>query len=212
MNGEMHGVMNRPSQRRWLRRTEGALLLTGLLCTAICVNIAIHAAFARRASEHLPVASDLQGSGVPSAAESRPRADVATVMGRLEIPALGLSVPILSSYETTSLLQGIGHIPGTAMPGGLGTLGLAGHRDTYFRPLAKIRPKMDIRVIDGDGTYHYAVDSTEIVKPEDVAVLNIQHRPELTLITCYPFYYVGAAPLRFIVHAHLLSALPDPAG
>jgi len=96
------------------------------------------------------------------------------------------------------------------MPGGLGTLGLAGHRDTYFRPLARIKPRMDIRVIDQSGTYHYSVDSTEIVKPEEVEVLDIRSRPELTLITCYPFYYVGAAPLRFIVHAHLLSALPDP--
>ena len=132
-------------------------------------------------------------------------------MGRLEIPAIALSVPILSDYETESLLKGVGHIPGTAMPGGLGTLGLAGHRDTYFRPLAGIKPKMDIRVVDHDGVYHYAVDSTEIVKPEDVGVLDIQSRPELTLVTCYPFHYVGAAPLRFIVHAHLLSALPDPA-
>jgi sortase A len=195
-----------------LRRTEGVLFLTGSLCTVICVSIAIQAAFARRASERLSGLSEVQGSaanGVSSARENGSRADATTVMGRLEIPALGLSVPVLSNYETASLLQGVGHIPGTAMPGGLGTLGLAGHRDTYFRPLARIKPSMDIRVTDRDGTYHYAVDSTEIVKPEDVAVLDIQDRPELTLITCYPFYYVGAAPLRFIVHAHLLSALPD---
>ncbi len=205
----MNRLLIRPSRRGWLRRTEDALLLAGSLCALFCVTIAIQSASARRASEHLAVVSDPQGSagsGVPFASEN---ADAATVIGRLEIPALGLSVPVLSNYETSSLLQGIGHIPGTALPGGLGTLGLAGHRDTYFRPLAKIRPGMDIRVSDRDGTYHYAVDSTEIVKPEDVAVLDIQDRPALTLVTCYPFYYVGAAPLRFIVHAHLLSALPD---
>jgi sortase A len=208
----MNGEMIRPSRRSWLRRTEGALLLTGSLCVVFCVSIAIQSAFARRASEHVALISDPQGgvaSGVSFARENGSRADAATVMGRLEIPALGLSVPVLSNYETASLLQGIGHIPGTAMPGGLGTLGLAGHRDTYFRPLARIQPSMDIRVSDRDGTYHYAVDSTEIVKPEDVAVLDIQDRPALTLITCYPFHFVGAAPLRFIVHAHLLSALPD---
>jgi sortase A len=145
------------------------------------------------------------------AGEAAPRVEPATVMGRLEIPALALSVPILSDYEAASLLRGVGHIPGTAMPGGLGTLGLAGHRDTYFRPLARIKAKMDIRVVGREGAYHYAVDSTEIVKPEDVGVLDIRSRPELTLITCYPFHYVGAAPLRFIVHAHLVSALPDAA-
>ena len=95
------------------------------------------------------------------------------------------------------------------MPGGLGTLGLAGHRDTYFRPLSRIAPKMDIRVGDSSGVYHYQVDSTEIVKPEQVSVLDIRNVPELTLITCYPFHYIGAAPLRFIVHAHLLSVVPD---
>lgn len=130
-------------------------------------------------------------------------------MGRLEIPQLGLSVPILSNYESESLLKGVGHIPGTAMPGGLGTLGLAGHRDTYFKPLRGIHPKMDIRVADKTGIYHYEVDTTEIVTPDQVRVLDIQNRPELTLITCYPFNYIGAAPKRFIVHAHLLSAIPD---
>jgi sortase A len=210
----MNRPIIRPSQQRWLRRTEGGLLLAGALCVLFCVFVSLQAAFARRASEHLAVLDDHRDSAfgaLGSRAESNSRAAPASVIGRLEIPALGLSVPIMSNYETASLLQGIGHIPGTAMPGGLGTLGLAGHRDTYFRPLAKIKPRMDIRVIDRGGTYHYAVDSTEIVKPENVAVLDIQARPELTLITCYPFDYVGAAPLRFIVHAHLLSALPDPA-
>ena len=202
-------------QGRWLRGTGVAFFLVGLLCVGFCVFVAIESASAGRASENLlrgwnppgmAPGESASGIGGLSAAES----DAATVMGRLEIPAIALSAPILSNYETASLLKGIGHIPGTAMPGGLGTLGLAGHRDTYFRPLARIKPKMEIRVVDRDGVYHYAVDSTEIVKPEDVAVLNIRSRPELTLITCYPFHYVGAAPLRFIVHAHLLSAMPDP--
>jgi sortase A len=68
---------------------------------------------------------------------------------------------------------------------------------------------MEIRAIDTTGRYHYVVDSTEIVMPESVSVLAIHSRPELTLITCYPFNYVGAAPKRFVVHAHLLSASPD---
>ena len=114
-----------------------------------------------------------------------------------------------AGIESASLLRGVGHIEGTAVPGGLGTLGLAGHRDTYFRPLRHILAGMDIRVTDASGTYHYEVDSTEIVLPEQVDVLSIRSRPELTLVTCYPFDYIGAAPKRFIVHAHLLSASPD---
>ena len=114
-----------------------------------------------------------------------------------------------AGIESSSLLRGVGHIEGTAVPGGLGTLGLAGHRDTYFRPLRHIQNGMDIRVTDATGTYHYEVDSTEIVLPEQVDVLAIRERPELTLVTCFPFDYVGAAPKRFIVHAHLLSMSPD---
>jgi len=208
--------MNLATPRPWLQRMEVGLLLLGSVCAGFCVVVSLGAGFAQKASESLIAAvgrSSSEAGPSPAAfgeSDARNGAGAATVMGRLEIPELAISVPILSNYETTSLLEGAGHIPGTAMPGGLGTLGLAGHRDTYFRPLAKIKPKMDIRVVDRDGTYHYSVDSMEIVKPEDVAVLDIRSRPELTLITCYPFHYYGAAPLRFIVHAHLLSALPDP--
>jgi sortase A len=131
------------------------------------------------------------------------------VIGRIEIPQLERSVPMMAGYDSSSLLRGVGHIPGTAMPGGLGTLGLAGHRDTYFRPLRRISPNMEIRVIGKTGTYHYVVDSTEIVTPGRVEVLDIQARPTMTLITCYPFDYIGTAPKRFIVHAHLVSAAAD---
>ncbi len=130
------------------------------------------------------------------------------ILGRLEIPALRLSVAVLPDDDSSSLEKGVGHIRGTALPGGLGTVGIAGHRDTFFRPLRKIVPKMHIRLIDKTGAYDYIVDSTEIVTPDKVNVLNSVSRPELTLITCFPFNYLGAAPNRFIVHAHLLSVAP----
>ncbi len=132
-------------------------------------------------------------------------------MGRLEMPELGLTVPIMDDFDPESLRRGVGHIRGTASPGGLGTVGLAGHRDTYFRPLRKIAPGMSIHLVDESGSYRYEVESTEIVLPEQVRVLDIQDRPELTLITCYPFDYVGAAPKRFIVHARLMSLTPESA-
>ncbi len=131
------------------------------------------------------------------------------VIGLLEIPTIGISVPVTAGVESSSLLRGVGHIEGTAFPGGLGTIGLAGHRDTYLRPLRRIQNGMLIHISDRSGTYHYQVDSTEIVMPDQVTVLAIRDRPELTLVTCYPFDYIGAAPKRFIVHAHLLSASPD---
>ncbi len=133
------------------------------------------------------------------------------VLGILRIPAIGLTVPVVPDDDKVSLLRGVGHIPGTAMPGGLGTVGLAGHRDTFLRPLAHIAPAMEIQVSRGASLYRYRVDRTEIVHPEAVRVLDTAEKPELVLVTCWPFHYIGAAPLRFIVHAHLLSLAPEPA-
>jgi sortase A len=131
------------------------------------------------------------------------------VVGRVEIPAIGLVTPLLAGDDSTSLSEGAGHIPGTAYPGGLGTVGIAGHRDTHFRQLRKAAKGMDVRLIDRTGTYHYRVSSTEIVTPDKVSVLDIQSKPGLVLITCYPFSYIGKAPKRFVVHAELLSVAPD---
>jgi sortase A len=88
-------------------------------------------------------------------------------------------------------------------------MALAGHRDTFFRPLRHIRRGMKMSVFAADGRYDYMVDSMSIVKPEDVSVLSIHEKPELTLITCYPFEYIGSAPNRFIVRAHLASVVPS---
>ncbi len=174
------------------------------LCWTIAILCAVWIAFSR----HQVLAARKAAAVVSSAASVRP----GPVIGRMEIGKLGLSVPILDDDDTDSLRQGLGHIPGTAFPGGLGTVGLAGHRDTFLRPLQQIAPAMDITVSRGKALYHYSVDSTEIVKPEAVRVLDTQDTPELVLVTCYPFHYIGAAPLRFIVHAHLVSLTPDQAG
>ena len=131
------------------------------------------------------------------------------ILGRLKIEALGLDVPIVVGINEESLMRGVGHIEGTAYPGGLGTVGLAGHRDTFLRRLENVESGMDVRLTDGTGTYHYQVDRTEIVLPEQVSVLGIRSRPELALITCYPFRYIGPAPKRFVMHAHLVSVTPE---
>jgi sortase A len=126
-------------------------------------------------------------------------------MGRLEIPSIGISVMVLHGTEDATLAIGAGHVPGTPSPGGDGNLVIAAHRDTFFRRLDGIRPGDRLRILTLGHTYDYVVLSTETVDPEDTRVMESHGRLELTLITCYPFHFVGAAPKRFIVHAEPLS-------
>jgi sortase A len=123
------------------------------------------------------------------------------LVGRLEIPRIGTSVMVLEGVESNTLRNAAGHIPGTAPPGGDGNAAIAAHRDTFFRNLRGIRSGDRIQVSTLRGTYAYTVESTEIVGPQDIPVLESKGYPELTLITCYPFYLIGPAPKRFIVHA-----------
>lgn len=134
-----------------------------------------------------------------------------TVIGSVSVPKLKLKVAIVEGLTKDDLLRGVGHVPGSATAGGLGNMALAAHRDTFFRPIRNVAPGMDLLVDSAEGTYRYRVASTEIVTPEQVSVLDIGTVPELTLITCYPFNYIGAAPKRFIVHAQLTSLVPEQA-
>ncbi len=127
------------------------------------------------------------------------------VLGQLEILKLGLIVPIVDDYDAQRLVRGVGHVPGSALPGGLGNLVLAGHRDTFFRPLRHVQIGMVIDVTTRGGRYQYKIDRTEVVTPDRVEMMDIGEQPEMTLITCFPFDFIGPAPKRFIVHAHLLS-------
>ena len=96
----------------------------------------------------------------------------------------------------------VGHVPGTALPGATGNVALAAHRYGYFKGLRRVRKGDEITVTTSLGAFHYAVDSIEIVEITDVAVLKPTIEPTLTLITCYPFDFVGHAPQRLIVRAH----------
>lgn len=122
-------------------------------------------------------------------------------IGILQVPRLGLSILVVEGADDRSLDLGAGHIPGTALPGRSGNVGIAAHRDTCFRPLRNIRASDRITLTTPSGMYSYVVDGTEIVGPADVRVLRPARQPTLTLVTCYPFYYRGSAPKRFIVHA-----------
>ena len=122
-------------------------------------------------------------------------------MALLTIPRIGLSTVVLEGAGSGELKRGPGHISRTALPGEGGNFAVAGHRDTFFRPLRLIRVNDVVQVSSADRDYQYRVVSTEIVTPKDVGVLASTGRETLTLVTCYPFDFVGAAPRRFIVHA-----------
>ena len=124
-------------------------------------------------------------------------------IGRVEIPRLEVATVIRAGSDARTLQLAVGHIPGTAMPGEAGNMGLAGHRDTFFRRLRDIRPDDEIKVVTPEGTFSYRVERTVVVDPKDVWVLDPTRTATLTLVTCYPFSYVGSAPQRFIVRASL---------
>ena len=123
-------------------------------------------------------------------------------LGRIEISAIGLEVMILEGTEDETLRRAVGHIPGTSLPGQNGNVAIAGHRDTFFRPLRNIQKDDEITLTTLNGSYRYRVDSTKIVEPEEIGVLYDSGGAILTLVTCYPFNFVGSAPQRFIVRAH----------
>jgi sortase A len=127
------------------------------------------------------------------------------LIGRIEIARLGLSVMVIEGDDGKTLRRAAGHVPGTALPGQLGNVAITAHRDTFFRPLRKIQTDDVITLTTLQGVYRYRVVSTKIVSPQDVEVLDSTDGEVLTLVTCYPFYFVGAAPNRFIVRAERVT-------
>jgi sortase A len=127
------------------------------------------------------------------------------LIGRIEVPRAKVSATLREGVDGVTLRRSAGHVPGTALPGEAGNVAVAAHRDGLFRGLKDIRSNDIVRVTSRSGTmYQYRVHATEIVEPTDVEVLEPRRKHELTLITCYPFYYVGKAPKRFIVRAEQL--------
>jgi sortase A len=121
----------------------------------------------------------------------------------LEIPKIGLTAPVLEGTDGLTLNHAVGRIAGTAWPGERGNIGLAAHRDGFFRGLKDIKIGDAIELRTRYGKDIYTVDHFQIVSPRDVNVLRPQPEPSLTLVTCYPFYYIGSAPKRFVVTAYL---------
>jgi sortase A len=127
------------------------------------------------------------------------------LLGRLQIQRLGLSVMVMEGDDHRTLRRAVGHIPGTSLPGQNGNIALTGHRDTFFRPLRNIRLDDIVTLSTLQGEYRYRVLATQVVSPDNMSVLDPGQSEILTLITCHPFYFVGAAPNRFIVRAERIQ-------
>lgn len=133
------------------------------------------------------------------------------VIGEIAVPRLHLKAIVVQGDSHTILRRAVGHIPETALPGQAGNVALAGHRDTFFRPLRNIRLGDAITLKTPDGAFQYFVESTAVVAASEVGVLAASTGRTLTLITCFPFDYIGSAPSRFVVRAReLVSPSPEP--
>jgi sortase A len=196
---------------RWiLKWGQRALNACAVLLLGYCAFALVDSwIFQRRESGDLDrllrdqrVARESTRQAEPSTApEGAPAAAADGLIGRIEIPRLLLSLIVVEGVDKTTLRRAIGHIPGTALPGERGNVGLAGHRDTFFRPLKDVKIKDEIQVSTLKGSFKYEVESLRVVDPDNVGVLASSGENVLTLVTCYPFYYVGPAPKRWIVRA-----------
>ena len=186
--------------RLFLRRIRWVLVVTGALAVTYVGLTMLYAKLYQEAAGNT-LEEQIHAQGQQTV--SLPSVDVkeGDVLGRIEIPRLGVRVVILEGTTAQILRRGVGHIVGTALPGEPGNIGIAGHRDTYFRALKNIRTDDEIQIQTATGLSSYEVDSVQIVAPGDTEVLAPSAGTGLTLVTCYPFYFIGAAPERFVVHA-----------
>ena len=190
-----------------LRWSQYICLLIGIGALSWCAYVTADAKWTQASLER--VLAGARGKTRPSplrALAVGPPSQETSLVGRIDIARVGISAMVLEGDDARTLARGVGHIPGTALPGGSGNVGLAGHRDTFFRALKRIRLGDDILVTTLQGCYRYRVVSSEIVSPDETRVLSASAIPSITLITCYPFRFIGSAPKRFIVHASIMQS------
>lgn len=188
--------------RRLIHWTRTFLLIAGVLALSYAALTLLHArSYENDANKTL----DRQIHAEENHQVVLPRSAVkeGDVLGRIEIPRIGLKLAILEGTTAQTLRLGAGHIAGTALPGEPGNIGIAGHRDTWFRALKDIRAHDQIQIQTAAGLSRYEVDWVQIVEPGDTGILALSTGSAVTLVTCYPFHYIGAAPERYIVHARL---------
>jgi sortase A len=156
-----------------------------------------------------PVDTELWAKGRIAGYQESLSHEFAAPMAVLRIPKIDLEVPVLEGTDDLTLNRAVGRIAGTATVDSMGNLGIAGHRDGFFRRLKDVVVGDELELETVTGTRSFVIDEISIVTPSDVHVLAPTDRPTITLVTCYPFYYVGSAPKRYIVRATLAD---DPGG
>ena len=215
----------------WRRRLEWGLLIVGLILTGSYLIVRVHS----RVSSHLALrkfeaerkevrvraqesVKERTGEQVDFSlwSDKRVREYMESLVTRdgtpsavLQIPKLHLEVPVYDGTDDLTLNRGVGRIIGTARLGEAGNTGIAGHRDGFFRGLKDIAPGDRIDLVLPSQTSHYVVENIQITTPDDVSVLRPTRKASLTLVTCYPFYFVGSAPQRYIVSASLAGFEPS---
>ena len=195
---------------------QGFFLIAGLLGLGFAAY-SYAARYAYQAYENREFDSALTARNVAptppraSAEQHRSTASSRTVIGRIAIERLGISAMVKEGIDDRTLDLAVGHIPSTALPGETGNVGLAAHRDNIFRNLKDIGRDDEITLTTLDNTYVYRVASFTVVNPGEVSVLSPSFGENtLTLVTCYPFYFVGHAPKRFVVRARQVAGGPGP--
>ena len=193
----MPWVARRRRRVRWIRRL---LLITGVVLLGYVGFTLLDARLFQASAMHT-LEAQVQTLKESGASPFRPPVKEGDVLGRIDIPRLGMSFAILQGTNSRTLRLGAGHIEGTPLPGDPGNSGIAGHRDTFFRELRNIRQNDEIHLQTATGLLRYEVDWVRVVDPDEVSVLSPSADSSLTLVTCYPFYFLGSASQRFIVHA-----------
>jgi LPXTG-site transpeptidase (sortase) family protein len=189
-----------------LRSTEVVLLLAGIGGLAFVGAASLYSMFFQlRVEREL----DRVGNSEPVRSRSNEWHEFPpSPLGRLEIPAVDLNVIVLQGVDPWTLTSAVAHIPGTALPGEQGNIGIAGQQYTFFRALQDIALSDQIILRTRQSIHYYTVESIEVVTPEDASVLRNSPDPNLTLVTCNPFYFASKAQQRFIVRAHEVTMPP----
>ena len=198
------------------RLAQCLFLVAGLLALGVAAYSYaaryVYQAYENREFDH--ALSAHQVAPTPPHASSKQHPPVASwraLIGRIAIPRLGISAMVKEGIDGRTLGLAVGHIPSTAMPGKTGNVGLAAHRDNLFRNLKDVARDDEITLTTLDNTYTYRVASFTVVNPEDVSVLAPSAGERtLTLVTCFPFYFVGHAPKRFVVRARQVTSPLQP--
>ena len=198
----MKVVVPKNSLRGILRWAQLVLFACAAVLLGYCAFVLLDTrVFQDRESRDFQRSLDEQRASLQAKLLKPPASAMNGLIGRIEIARLNLSVMVIEGDDEKVLRRAAGHITGTALPGQNGNVAITAHRDTFFRPLRNIQLDDVITFTTLQGKYRYRVVFTKIVSPQDVAVLDPTGGEILTLVTCHPFYFVGAAPNRFIVRA-----------